>query len=66
MPPLVLMIIMGCVARNTISQDVMSAFPNQLSQYIRSTCLSIVLTRGGMTVAFKGMGLHMVTLVVIP
>jgi hypothetical protein len=64
-PPLILMIIMGCIARNYFG-DIMLSFPSLWSQYIRSICLGILLIRGGLKVTFQGVGIHVALLSIIP
>jgi hypothetical protein len=46
-PPLIGMIIMGCVVRNTFG-DVVKPYPNVWAQWIRSCCLAVLLVRGGL------------------
>ena len=64
-PSLIVMIIMGCIARNLFGK-VMDAYPTLWSSYIRSICLSILLIRGGLQVSFQGKGLIVLFLAVIP
>ena len=46
-PPLLGMIIMGFIARNYLG-DIMKAYPTVWAGYIRSICISMILTRGGL------------------
>ena len=46
-PPLIAMIIMGCVARNLFG-PVMDPYPAPWTAFIRGFCLSILLIRGGL------------------
>jgi len=46
-PSLIVMIILGCIARNLFG-SVMDAYPTLWTSYIRSICLSILLIRGGL------------------
>jgi hypothetical protein len=64
-PPLILMIIMGAIARNLFG-SVMEAYPAPWTSYIRGFCLSILLIRGGLQVSFRGKGLTVVLLSVVP
>lgn len=65
LPPLILMIIMGCIARNLFG-SVMEPYPAPWTSFIRGFCLSILLIRGGLQVSFSGKGLVVVFLSVIP
>jgi uncharacterized protein with NAD-binding domain and iron-sulfur cluster len=46
-PPLVVMIIFGCIAKNFFG-EVMNPYPQAFTKNIRGFCLSILLIRGGM------------------
>lgn len=65
-PPLVGMIIFGCLARNFLCNWYMDVYPEKYAGEIRSICLSIVLLRGGMTIDFTGKGLKVVLLCILP
>lgn len=65
-PPLVGMIIMGCLARNFLCESYMMHYPEYLAGWVRNVCLSIILFRGGMELDFKGKGLTVVLLTLIP
>lgn len=65
LPPLILMIIMGCVSRNLFG-EMMDAFPKEWSMWIRSVSLCILLIRGGLQVQFKGKGWLVVFMSTIP
>jgi hypothetical protein len=54
LPPLIFMIIIGCVARNCFGDSFMKPYPTLWSSWVRSICLSILLVRGGLQVSFKG------------
>ena len=54
-PPLLGMIIFGCIARNFFG-DYMDNYNNQWGVYIRMGCLSIVLLEGGMDLEFDHEG----------
>jgi NhaP-type Na+/H+ or K+/H+ antiporter len=65
-PPLVGMIIFGCLARNFLCGWYMDVYPDKYAGEIRSICLSIILMRGGMTIDFTGKGLKVVILCIFP
>jgi solute carrier family 9B (sodium/hydrogen exchanger), member 1/2 len=65
-PPLVGMIIFGCLARNFLPQTAMTHYPDQNAGYIRLICLSVILLRGGLELDFKGKGLTVVLLTLLP
>jgi hypothetical protein len=65
-PPLVGMIIMGCLARNFLCESYMQHYPEYVATWIRNICLSIILLRGGMELDFKGKGLTVVLLTLVP
>ena len=65
-PPLVGMIIFGCLARNFLCEEYMQHYPEEYAGWIRSICLSIILLRGGMELEFEGKGLTVVLLTLIP
>ena len=64
-PPLVAMIILGCVARNCFGQ-VTKPFPDDWASVIRNICLAMLLIRGGLQVSFAGKGLIVLILSCIP
>ncbi|CDW89456.1 mitochondrial sodium hydrogen exchanger nha2 [Stylonychia lemnae] len=64
-PSLIVMIILGCIARNLFGK-VMDAYPTLWTSYIRSICLSILLIRGGLQVTFQGKGLIVAFLAFVP
>jgi hypothetical protein len=64
-PPLIMMIIMGAIARNLFG-TIMAAYPAPWTVFIRGFCLSILLIRGGLQVSFRGKGLTVVLLSVVP
>ena len=65
-PPLVGMIIFGCLARNYLCESYMQHYPEAIAGEVRNICLSIILLRGGMELDFKGKGLTVVLLTLIP
>ena len=65
-PPLVGMIIFGCLARNFLCNDYMQHYPEFYAGWIRAVCLSIILLRGGMELDFTGKGLIVVLLTLVP
>jgi hypothetical protein len=66
LPPLIFMIILGCVARNCFGPDLMAPYPNLWSSWVRSICLSILLVRGGLQVKFSGQGLLVPLMAIVP
>ena len=64
-PPIIGMIIMGCIVRNTFG-DVVKAYPSTWAQWIRTCCLAMLLVRGGLQVSFKGKGLLVLFMSFIP
>lgn len=64
-PPLVGMIIMGCIARNFLG-DYMEYYPNIWASHIRTICLSVILLRGGLELDFAGKGMTVVLLTLCP
>ena len=64
-PSLIIMIIIGCIARNLFGHS-MNAWPSLWSSYIRSIALCFLLMRGGMQVTFQGKGLQVVMLSFLP
>ena len=65
-PPLVGMIIFGCLARNFLGPGYMEHYPDNTASWIRMVCLSIILLRGGLELDFKGKGLTVVLLTLLP
>jgi len=65
-PPLVGMIIFGCLARNFLGQEYMQHYPNITASWVRMICLSIILLRGGLELDFKGKGMTVVLLTLVP
>lgn len=66
MPPLVGMIIFGCIARNFLCNEYMQHYPTDLAATLRIICLSVILLRGGLELDFAGKGLTMILLTVLP
>lgn len=65
-PPLVGMIIFGCLARNFLGPTYMIHYPDITASWVRMVCLSIILLRGGLELDFKGKGLTVVLLTLVP
>lgn len=65
-PPLVGMILAGCLARNFLCNDYMQHYPEVTASWFRIVCLSIILLRGGMELDFTGKGLTVVLLTICP
>lgn len=66
MPPLVGMIIFGCIARNFFGDFVVTNYPNYWADWIRQICLSIILMRGGLELQFKDINLTVALLTLLP
>ncbi len=64
-PPLVGMIVMGCVARNFFG-SFMDHLNGDWSEWVRMVCLSVILLRGGLELDFEGKGLTVVLLTLCP
>lgn len=64
-PPIIGMIIMGCVVRNCFG-DAVKPYNSDWAQWIRSCCLAILLVRGGLQVSFSGKGILVVLMTFIP
>jgi NhaP-type Na+/H+ or K+/H+ antiporter len=64
-PPILVMIIIGCIARNYFG-DVMKPFNNKWAQWLRTCCLGIILTRGGMNITFRGKGIIVALMALVP
>ena len=64
-PPLVGMIVMGCLARNFLGSS-MDYLSDDWSEWVRMVCLSIILLRGGLELDFEGKGLTVVLLTLCP
>ena len=47
-PPLVIMIILGCVVKNWFPTNLMAPYPSSFTKNIRGFCLCILLIRGGL------------------
>lgn len=65
-PPLVGMIVGGCLARNFLCNEYMQYYPTEFSGMLRLICLSIILLRGGLELDFAGKGLTMLLLTLFP
>jgi Kef-type K+ transport system membrane component KefB len=64
-PPIIMMIIMGCVVRNFFG-DVVLPYNNAWAQWVRTCCLAILLVRGGMNVSFTGKGILVLVMTFVP
>lgn len=60
------MIIFGSLARNFLGEGYMEHYPENTATWIRMVCLSIILLRGGLELDFKGKGLTVVLLTLLP
>jgi len=60
------MIIFGCIARNFLCAEYMGVYPDEFAGILRIICLSVILLRGGLELDFKGKGLTMVLLTLLP
>lgn len=47
-PPLILMIVFGCIARNLFGYIVSDLYPEVWADWLRQFCLSFILMRGGL------------------
>ena len=65
-PHLVGMIAFGCIARNAFGEITEVHYPVLWADWIRQICLCIILMRGGLELKFKGTGLVIVLLTLIP
>ena len=65
-PPLVGMIVMGCLARNFLPFDWMQYYPETMASYMRMETLAIILMIGGLELDFAGKGLTVVLLTLCP
>ena len=65
-PPLVGMILFGCLARNFLCTEYMQHYPEVTASWIRVVCLSVILMRGGMELDFSGKGLTVALLTLCP
>lgn len=64
-PPPAFMLIAGMIARNLFG-DVMDAYPALWTTWICKYIVAILLVRGGLSVTFKGKGISIGLLVLIP
>ena len=64
-PPLIGMIFMGFIARNYVGGP-MDAYNNRWASFIKYICLCMLMVRGGLNVTFRGKGLTVVLLSVVP
>jgi hypothetical protein len=65
-PPLLGQIIMGAIVRNAMPDSVMKPYPASWTTWMRSCCLAILLVRGGLSVTFRGNGVIVVFLSIVP
>eukprot|EP00347_Sterkiella_histriomuscorum_P000158 403376950 len=64
-PPLIGMILFGFLARNFFG-SVVEPFPTKWGAYVRGCTLSFLLVRGGMVLAFKGQGIIVLLMSLVP
>lgn len=64
-PPIIAMIFAGCISRNFFGK-VVEPYNPEFAQWLRTCCLAILLTKGGLQVSFRGKGLLVVFLAMIP
>lgn len=64
-PPLIGMILLGCLARNCYGREVM-AYSNAWAAMIREICLTLLLIRGGLAIKFEGKGVLVAIMTIIP
>jgi len=64
-PPLVAMILMGFVARN-FAGDLSAAYPSKIASWVRNCVGAILMVRGGMAISFKGKGLLLLMIILVP
>ncbi len=64
-PPLVGMIVCGCLVRNFYG-SYMDNLNEDWAEWVRMICLSIILLRGGLELDFEGKGLTVVLLTLCP
>ena len=60
------MIVFGCLARNFVADEWMQHYPDTKAGYVRIVCLSFILMRGGLELSFKGKGLTVILLTLVP
>jgi hypothetical protein len=65
-PPLVLMIVFGCVARNFFGWILTDVYPEVWADWMRQLCLSFILMRGGLELRFKKNGIVVIFFALIP
>lgn len=65
LPPIIGMIVMGCVVRNFFG-DVVKPYPTVWAQWLRYCCLAVLLVRGGLQVTFQGKGLIVLFMSFLP
>lgn len=64
-PPIIAMIFAGCISRNFFGK-IVAPYNPEFAQWLRTCCLAILLTKGGLQVSFRGKGLIVVFLAMIP
>lgn len=65
-PPLVLMIVFGCIARNFFGWLTTDVYPDVWADWARQLCLSFILMRGGMQLDFSGHGIVVIFFTLLP
>jgi len=61
-PPLVGMIIFGCIARNIFESSAPDVYSEMWADWIRQVCLCVILMMGGLELEFSGKGLTVLLL----
>ncbi len=64
-PPLVAMIITGFVTRN-FGGEISNSFPKKIAAWLCNCVVAVLLSRGGMAISFKGKGLLVILIIIIP
>ena len=64
-PPIVAMIVIGCIVRNFFG-TVVKPYNNVWAQWIRMFCLAVLLVRGGLQISFAGKGILVLLLSFVP
>jgi Kef-type K+ transport system membrane component KefB len=65
-PPLVGMIVFGCISRNIYEGIAPDIYSESWSNWVRQVCLSVILMMGGLELEFSGKGVVVVILTLCP
>lgn len=65
-PPLIGMIIFGCIARNFFGEWFKVNYNDNWASWVRIICLSVILLRGGLELDFRNKGCTVVGLTLVP